>query len=119
MEEGRVFGELSVLNIKGNKNGNKRTASIRSVGYSDCYCLTKFDLWDVLREYPDAKKSLIEKGKSILKKDGLLIEKDDSSNDDSEIDEHATLEQKLQKIGKQIKKSSQKMENLSTKFAVS
>ena len=62
LNEGRVFGELSVLNIKGNKNGNKRTATIRSVGFSDCYVLTKSDLWQVLKEYPDAKKSLIEKG---------------------------------------------------------
>ncbi|VDO31159.1 unnamed protein product [Heligmosomoides polygyrus] len=59
---GTVFGELSILNIPGNKNGNRRTANVRSVGYSDLYVLSKDDLWAALREYPDAKKSLMEKG---------------------------------------------------------
>uniref|UniRef100_A0A183GG23 Cyclic nucleotide-binding domain-containing protein n=1 Tax=Heligmosomoides polygyrus TaxID=6339 RepID=A0A183GG23_HELPZ len=59
---GTVFGELSILNIPGNKNGNRRTANVRSVGYSDLYVLSKDDLWAALREYPEAKKSLMEKG---------------------------------------------------------
>lgn len=62
LNEGAVFGELSILNIPGNKNGNRRTASIRAVGYSDLYILTKDDLWDAIREFPDAKRSLIDKG---------------------------------------------------------
>ncbi|KAE9417543.1 hypothetical protein Angca_005203, partial [Angiostrongylus cantonensis] len=59
---GTVFGELSILNIPGNKNGNRRTANVRSVGYSDLYVLSKDDLWKALREYPESKKSLMEKG---------------------------------------------------------
>ncbi|PIO66621.1 cyclic nucleotide-binding domain protein, partial [Teladorsagia circumcincta] len=59
---GTVFGELSILNIRGNKNGNRRTANVRSVGYSDLYVLSKDDLWAALREYPEAKRSLMEKG---------------------------------------------------------
>lgn len=38
--------------------GNRRTASVRSVGYSDLFCLAKKDLWDVLKEYPAARVKL-------------------------------------------------------------
>ncbi|KRY21334.1 Cyclic nucleotide-gated cation channel [Trichinella patagoniensis] len=74
LAEGAVFGELSILNIAGNKNGNRRTANIRSVGYSDLFTLSKDDLWNVLKYYPEAKKLLINKGKEILRKDNLLDE---------------------------------------------
>ncbi|MCL4139743.1 UNVERIFIED_CONTAM: hypothetical protein GTU68_019157 [Idotea baltica] len=71
---GSVFGELSILNIAGNKTGNRRTANVRSVGYSDLFCLSKDDLWDALTEYPDAKKTLLERGRQILLKDNLIDE---------------------------------------------
>lgn len=74
LSDGSVFGELSILNIRGNKTGNRRTANVRSVGYSDCFVLSKQDLWEVLEEYPEAKEMLIERGKQILLKDGLLDE---------------------------------------------
>ncbi|XP_020804550.1 cyclic nucleotide-gated cation channel subunit A-like [Drosophila serrata] len=42
-----------------NKNtGNRRTASVRSVGYSDLFVLSKKDMWDVLKEYPAARVRL-------------------------------------------------------------
>jgi cyclic nucleotide gated channel alpha 3 len=89
LEEGSVFGEISILNIAGliwvqkcfeiilflgSKTGNRRTANIRSVGYSDLFCLTKQDLWEVLAEYPSACDTLIERGKAHLRKDNLLDE---------------------------------------------
>lgn len=74
LSDGSVFGEVSVLNIAGNKTGNRRTASVRSVGYSDLFCLSKNDLWIAIEEYPEAKKLLSERGKQILRKDNLLDE---------------------------------------------
>lgn len=74
LTDGSVFGELSILNIIGNKTGNRRTANVRSVGYSDLFCLSKNDLWEVLEDYPEACNMLIEKGRQILMKDNLLDE---------------------------------------------
>ncbi|XP_033617392.1 cyclic nucleotide-gated cation channel alpha-3 isoform X2 [Fukomys damarensis] len=72
--DGSYFGEISILNIKGSKSGNRRTANIRSIGYSDLFCLSKDDLMEALTEYPEAKKALEEKGRQILMKDNLIDE---------------------------------------------
>ncbi|CAH6889617.1 cGMP-gated cation channel alpha-1 [Phodopus roborovskii] len=72
LSDGSYFGEISILNIKGSKAGNRRTANIKSIGYSDLFCLSKDDLMEALTEYPDAKTMLEEKGRQILMKDGLL-----------------------------------------------
>ncbi|KAK2828458.1 hypothetical protein Q5P01_019492 [Channa striata] len=75
---GSCFGEISILNIKGSKMGNRRTANIRSLGYSDLFCLSKDDLMEAVTEYPDAKTVLEERGREILKKEGLLDENAES-----------------------------------------
>ncbi|KAM3857455.1 cyclic nucleotide-gated channel alpha-1 [Diretmus argenteus] len=72
LSDGSYFGEISILSIKGSKAGNRRTANIRSIGYSDVFCLSKDDLMEALTEYPDAKTILEEKGRQILLRDGLL-----------------------------------------------
>ena len=72
--DGVVFGELSIMNIPGSKMGNRRSANIRSVGYSDLFSLSKDDLWETLEEYPDAKKALLDKGREILMKDNMIDE---------------------------------------------
>lgn len=94
---GSVFGEVSVLEIAGNRTGNRRTANVRSIGtaipswqflrrlikiclfflppgYSDLFCLAKRDLWETLADYPEARASLTERGCQLLRKDGLLDE---------------------------------------------
>uniref|UniRef100_A0A8C0DHZ0 Cyclic nucleotide gated channel subunit alpha 3 n=1 Tax=Balaenoptera musculus TaxID=9771 RepID=A0A8C0DHZ0_BALMU len=73
LSDGSYFGEISILNI-GSKSGNRRTANIRSIGYSDLFCLSKDDLMEALTEYPEAKKALEEKGRQILMKDNLIDE---------------------------------------------
>ena len=60
--------------FSGSKNGNRRTANVKSLGYSDLYTLRKEDLWLVLDNYPESLAKIIEKGKSILRKDNLLDE---------------------------------------------
>ncbi|XP_030642488.1 cyclic nucleotide-gated cation channel alpha-4 [Chanos chanos] len=72
--EGNFFGEISILNIKGNKSGNRRTANIRSIGHSDLFSLSKEDLTNTLSEFPAAKRLLEEKGRQILTKMGMLEE---------------------------------------------
>ena len=106
LREGSVFGEISILNIAGNKNGNRRTANIRSVGYTDLFCLSKDDLWEVLMQYPDAKKILMDKGKTILKKDNLL---DEDLMQKMEAQQETT-EQKLERI-------EESLDTLQTRFA--
>ena len=56
LKPGSYFGEISILNM--GTSGNRRTASVRSVGYSDLFRLSKQDLWDVLKEYPAARIKL-------------------------------------------------------------
>ncbi|XP_014676958.1 PREDICTED: cyclic nucleotide-gated olfactory channel-like [Priapulus caudatus] len=103
---GSVFGEVSILNIAGNKTGNRRTANVRSVGYSDLFCLYKDDLWQALGEYPDAKKALLERGRQILMKDGLI---------DEEV-EQAALRRKEQTEAR-IARVDASMDVLQTRFA--
>ncbi|XP_076349243.1 uncharacterized protein LOC143246427 [Tachypleus tridentatus] len=56
LRAGSYFGEISILNM--GTAGNRRTASVRSVGYSDLFCLYKHDMWDVLKDYPAARVRL-------------------------------------------------------------
>ncbi|XP_066143480.1 cyclic nucleotide-gated channel rod photoreceptor subunit alpha isoform X2 [Euwallacea fornicatus] len=60
LKAGSYFGEISILNMgtAGKWLGNRRTASVRSVGYSDLFVLSKKDMWDVLKEYPAARVRL-------------------------------------------------------------
>ena len=73
LTDGGYFGEISILNLGG--SGNRRTANVRSVGYSDLFCLSKSDLLEALTEYPEAKALLEERGRRTLIRDGTLDEK--------------------------------------------
>ncbi|KAK6173571.1 hypothetical protein SNE40_016996 [Patella caerulea] len=106
LSDGSVFGEVSILNIAGNKTGNRRTANVRSIGYSDLFCLSKDDLWDALAEYPEAKRVLIERGRQILKKDNLL----DEEAMKKDMEEQESQEQKVSRIDTSV-------DNLQTRFA--
>lgn len=72
-----------MLLILGNKSGNRRTANIRSIGYSDLFSLSKEDLTNVLSEFPAAKRLLEEKGRQILTKMGMLVESSEGEEDET------------------------------------
>lgn len=95
LSAGSVFGEISILNIAGNKTGNRRTANVRSVGYSDLFCLSKKDLLGALQEYPDGRNTLMERGRQLLLKDGLLNEQEHSR----QLDEEKNVKEKLDHLG--------------------
>ena len=54
---GDFFGEIGILNIDG---ANRRTADVRSVGYSELFSLSKEDVLEGCRDYPEAEKKLYE-----------------------------------------------------------
>ena len=72
LTDGGYFGEISILNLGG--SGNRRTANVRSVGYTDLFRLSKADLLEALTEYPEAKAMLEVRGRRTLIKDGTLDE---------------------------------------------
>ena len=67
LSDGSYFGEISLLNV--GKNGNRRTANVRSVGYSDLFCLRKEDLLYALNDYPEMREVLKEVRFSLVYSD--------------------------------------------------
>ncbi|XP_015423510.1 PREDICTED: LOW QUALITY PROTEIN: cyclic nucleotide-gated cation channel alpha-4 [Myotis davidii] len=103
---GLYFGEISIINIKGNMSGNRRTANIKSLGYSDLFCLSKEDLREVLSEYPQAQAVMEEKGREIL----LKMNKLDINAEAAEIALQEATESRLRGLDQQL-------DDLQTKFA--
>ncbi|UJR23852.1 hypothetical protein I4U23_026827 [Adineta vaga] len=98
LKEGSVFGEISILNIPGSKNGCRRTANVKSLGYSDLYTLQKDDLWLVLDNYPESLSKIIDKGKSLLRKDNLLDESLSDSRRHAEQDQLLSVQHRIKKL---------------------
>ncbi|GIY44902.1 hypothetical protein CDAR_241191 [Caerostris darwini] len=46
---------------------NRRTADVRSIGYSELLCLSRRDLMSALVEYPEAKSVLEDQAKKRMK----------------------------------------------------
>jgi len=102
----------SVFCVSGNKNGNRRTANIRSVGYSDLFVLSKEDLWESLQQYPDARRTLIEKGRQLLRKDNLLDEEVAKRQDMEQI----SVEQKVDALESIFENVNIRLDRLKNEF---
>ncbi|CAF1212133.1 unnamed protein product [Adineta steineri] len=77
MGAGDFFGEIGILNIDG---ANRRTADVRSVGYSELFSLSKEDVLEGCRDYPEAERKLYEYAQNRLdveraKKEAAAAEK--------------------------------------------
>ena len=71
--------QLSLLDIggggaKASSCSRRRTADVRSLGFSELFVLSNDDLWSVLEEFPEAKVKMLEVGRQRLREDGLLVE---------------------------------------------
>ena len=107
------FGSFhSIMNIPGSKMGNRRSANIRSVGYSDLFSLSKDDLWETLAEYPEARNALLEKGKEILMKDNMI----DEEKAKAEAAAHETLAETVTRLESELDKVVTAMGELMSKY---
>ncbi|CAG7734016.1 unnamed protein product [Allacma fusca] len=64
LKSGAIFGEIALLQVDGM---DKRTADVRSAGFSNLFVLTKKALADVIKDYPAAQESLRKQAKKLLK----------------------------------------------------
>ncbi|XP_045887643.1 cyclic nucleotide gated channel subunit alpha 2a isoform X2 [Micropterus dolomieu] len=108
---GSCFGEISILNISGSKMGNRRTANIRSLGYSDLFCLSKQDLMEALQEFPHARAQLEQRGRDILRKEGLLEEVNVSAGEE--------LEEKVERLETSLDRLQTCLARLQSEFNAS
>ncbi|XP_060533224.1 potassium/sodium hyperpolarization-activated cyclic nucleotide-gated channel 4 isoform X3 [Cylas formicarius] len=69
MKAGDFFGEIGILNLDGL---NKRTADVRSVGYSELFSLSREDVLAAMKDYPEAQEILQALGRKRLMEYSLV-----------------------------------------------
>ena len=111
--EGVVFGELSILNVPGSKMGNRRTANVRSKGYSNLFSLHKDDLWAALNEYPEARKLLLDIGREILAKDDMIDQEKAKREEAAKL----TLDQKIVLLKEHVKGLKTRFDRLTKDYS--
>ena len=111
---GCYFGEISILNLGG--VGNRRTATVRAVGYAHLFSLAKRDLLDVLSEYPEAKQKLEEQGRHILIKDGLIKEGEEEVDMDSHVTDSKDGMGRLEALEKEVERLTLRLASLQGEF---
>ncbi|VDP50411.1 unnamed protein product [Schistosoma mattheei] len=66
LKEGSVFGEISLLALSGK---NRRTADVRSKGFSTLFSLSKQDFEEIMKNYPQAHELLKKRSQRMLSRD--------------------------------------------------
>ncbi|KPJ07787.1 Cyclic nucleotide-gated cation channel alpha-3 [Papilio machaon] len=87
MKAGDFFGEIGILNLDGL---NKRTADVRSVGYSELFSLSREDVLAAMKDYPEAQEILqtlgrkrLQEAKNMSRQKGKGETSPDKMGDDS------------------------------------
>ena len=85
--------DFSMLAVGG---GNRRTAHVVSKGFSSIFVLSKKDLQETLDEYPEAKETLREKARQLLKQDKKRNKKEvQEAKTEESLAENARLASKV------------------------
>uniref|UniRef100_A0AC35ERH7 Cyclic nucleotide-binding domain-containing protein n=1 Tax=Panagrolaimus sp. PS1159 TaxID=55785 RepID=A0AC35ERH7_9BILA len=118
LKEGASFGELAILKISGGKSANRRSRSLRSVGYSDVYVLKREEALAVLQDYPDQRNKLIEKAKQMIRLQTDMFQEFEGGFDEDlhEISGTQNTDETLVTLSKSISSIEEEISNMYQEF---
>ncbi|XP_011057377.1 PREDICTED: uncharacterized protein LOC105147812 isoform X3 [Acromyrmex echinatior] len=101
MKAGDFFGEIGILNLDGL---NKRTADVRSVGYSELFSLSREDVLTAMTDYPEAQEILQNLGrKRLLEAQRLVRESFRSTSPGHDSSDNSTSKRIVDKLKSDVK----------------
>ncbi|CAH1230667.1 CNGA2 [Branchiostoma lanceolatum] len=109
LKAGDFFGEIGILNLDGGVN--KRTADVRSVGYSELFALYKEDVLAAMEDFPEAKRILTEYGRRRLR---VAVADREKREDDELVKKVASRKQSLMSSSCKAKSSQDLRSEVST-----
>ena len=115
LTDGGHFGEISILNLSG--CGNRRTAHVRSVGYSELFSLSKTDLLEALVEYPEAREALEARGRRTLMNDKSLTRRERVNSLSYEMKGRGKPTTAMQLLSERMNMLEQSLDIVQSKFA--
>ncbi|XP_074644365.1 cyclic nucleotide-gated channel beta-1-like [Tubulanus polymorphus] len=103
LHTGSVFGEISLLALSG---GNRRTADVRSKGFSNLFLLSKADFDEAMNDYPEAAALLKKRSKKLLNQNKKIEEKKRSIPEPVEVIKREPTPKLVKTVIKVIKPDS-------------